>query len=681
MFIYNDNTIYVTRGDIGILSVTAEDNGEKHIFKQGDLLRLKVFEKKNCSNVVLQKDTPVTSDTESVDIYLTERDTKIGGVISKPVDYWYEIELNPLSDPQTIIGYDEDGAKVFKLFPEGKDVEEHEYTPEEIPFMDDELDLSSTRPVENQAIARAIEQLKGSIQRIDAASTELSAMVSLERARTTSLASLDEGSTTGDAELQDIRVDNKGTIHASAGESTRAMTDKLDNALSAICKNIGFKVIDLRDLPVEHHGAYITNNGEIVQANDKWSVRRYTPPSDAVFLHYEYGNQQQAFGCVYDAETNEIVTRLGSKDMWCVTYGKYFLITHYDGDDNFIPKYIHVYTHNNGGLTNGWITDESTLFATNCYYGGNVPVSHANSEVHKIIRHRNHDYYCSAVTKISTAISIGCQYNNDGVYLGELTADRTTGKLNLKDGCDYFLANVFGGENPFNVSSKYIGESEAVADYKLHSVVNKPFAFNRKTAVVFGDSITAGVTSNNLAVTANSYINLFAKRAGLTLTNRAVSGSTIANYRIESSSTPISERVVNNEEHFDFIIISGGVNDHVTGRPIGSFGDTDDTTVYGAMRKMCESLKAKHPTSEVIFITPVNVTKEFPNAILPLKDYRRAIYEVALSYGFSVVNGEEMGMPDEDSTFANLLIGSADGCHPTELGHKIYANALATMLL
>ena len=681
MFIYNDNTIYVTRGDIGILSVTAEDNGEPHVFKQGDLLRLKVFEKKNCSNVVLQKDTPVTSDTESVDIYLTERDTKIGGVISKPVDYWYEIELNPLSDPQTIIGYDEWGAKVFTLFPEGRDLDEYEYTPEEIPFMDDELDLSSTRPVENQAIARAIEQIKGSIQRIDAASIELSAMVALERARTTSLASLDEGSTTGDAELQDIRVDNKGTIHASAGESTRAMADKLDNALSAICKNIGFKVIDLRDLPVEHHGAYITNNGEIVQANDKWSVRRYTPSDDDVFLHYKCGSQQSAFGCVYDDETGEIATRLTIKELWCVTGGKYFLLTHYDGDDRFVPEFVHVYTYNGGKLANGWITDDSTLFAKNQYYGGNVPIAHTNSEVHKIERDRNCDYYCDAVTKISSAVSLGCQYNNGGRYLGEITADKSTGKLTLNDGCDYFLFNVFGGENPFNLSSKYIGGAQDDVEYDMHSIVNKPFAFNGKRAVVFGDSISVGVTSNNLAVTANSYINLFAKKAGLTLTNRAVSGSTIANYRIESSSTPISERVVNNEERFDFIIISGGVNDHVTGRPIGSFGDTDDTTVYGAMRKMCESLKANHSSSEVIFITPVNVTKEFPNAILPLKDYRRAIYEVALSYGFSVVNGEEMGMPDEDSTFANLLIGSSDGCHPTELGHKIYANALATMLL
>jgi hypothetical protein len=33
------------------------------------------------------------------------------------------VEVNPEIQPTTIIGYDEDGAKIFKLFPEGGDLE------------------------------------------------------------------------------------------------------------------------------------------------------------------------------------------------------------------------------------------------------------------------------------------------------------------------------------------------------------------------------------------------------------------------------------------------------------------------------------------------------------------------------------------------------------------------------
>ena len=89
MFKVNEDlSIYVTRGDIVTLSVTAEDNGEAYVFQPGDLVRIKVFGKKDCETVVLQKDFPITSETEEVEIFLDERDTKIGGVISKPTDYW-----------------------------------------------------------------------------------------------------------------------------------------------------------------------------------------------------------------------------------------------------------------------------------------------------------------------------------------------------------------------------------------------------------------------------------------------------------------------------------------------------------------------------------------------------------------------------------------------------------------
>jgi len=161
MFVLNDdNSIYATRGDIVFFSVTADDDGTPHVFKAGDVVRIKVYGKKDAESVVLQKDFAVADDASSVEIFLTGEDTKIGEVISKPKDYWYEVELNPDTEPQTIIGYDEDGAKLFKLFPEGADVEIPETDPEDIPVVDAELDATSHRPIENQAVARAFLDLE-----------------------------------------------------------------------------------------------------------------------------------------------------------------------------------------------------------------------------------------------------------------------------------------------------------------------------------------------------------------------------------------------------------------------------------------------------------------------------------------------------------------------------------------
>lgn len=124
MFVVNeDKSIYLTRGDAVFFGVKADDEGVDYIFRPGEEIRIKVFEKKKCENVVLQKDFPVEEETVRVDILLTEAETKIGNVVSKPVDYWYEIELNPHTYPQTLIGYDEDGPKIFRLYPEGRDME------------------------------------------------------------------------------------------------------------------------------------------------------------------------------------------------------------------------------------------------------------------------------------------------------------------------------------------------------------------------------------------------------------------------------------------------------------------------------------------------------------------------------------------------------------------------------
>ena len=155
-----DLSIEITRGDAVEFTVTAKDNGENYVFQVGDIVRFKVFEKKGCECVVLQKDFAVETANEEVTIQLTEADTKIGDLINKPKDYWYEVELNPDTYPQTIIGYNEDGAKVFKLYPEGRDLGSDPITPDDIPFVDKELDMTSDNPVENQAIAKEFAVVK-----------------------------------------------------------------------------------------------------------------------------------------------------------------------------------------------------------------------------------------------------------------------------------------------------------------------------------------------------------------------------------------------------------------------------------------------------------------------------------------------------------------------------------------
>lgn len=117
-----DLTIHITRGDTAVFTVGASvgegENKTPYTFREGDIVRFSVCGKKDYSNVVLQKDFKAVEGVAEVEIVLDSEDTKFGEDINKATEYWYEIELNPETKPQTIIGHTKDGAKVFMLYPE-----------------------------------------------------------------------------------------------------------------------------------------------------------------------------------------------------------------------------------------------------------------------------------------------------------------------------------------------------------------------------------------------------------------------------------------------------------------------------------------------------------------------------------------------------------------------------------
>ena len=118
--ITEEKHIHITRGDIATLDICIkQQDGSYYTFAIKDVVRLTVVAKNNYNEILIQKDVEVEAETEVVSILLNKEDTRFAQNVSKPVDYWYEIELNPETAPQTIIGHDEDGAKIFRIYPEG----------------------------------------------------------------------------------------------------------------------------------------------------------------------------------------------------------------------------------------------------------------------------------------------------------------------------------------------------------------------------------------------------------------------------------------------------------------------------------------------------------------------------------------------------------------------------------
>lgn len=334
-----DLTLHITRGDAGEIVVRAidetTDGGETpYIFKAGEVLRLKVYEKKNCSKVVLQKDYPVVKDAETVTLALTEADTKIGDTISKPVDYWYEIELNPFTEPQTIVGYDEDGAKILRLYPEGLDAEVIPPTEEELGTVDKELSLTSEKPIQNQAVTRAIVQLESTVEKNNTTTVEELAKakedVALLNARVNNLAKLNEGSTTGDAELIDARVGYNRTVYDTLGEAVRMQVGEV-NSYFTKSKNLIKTIIK---------GETVASNGKFVAlANKQRTDYIFLPPN--TYTYSNKGKEYSSFSfCVYrfDKTTQSYVFEkryAGAENTtFTLTEAKYVALS--DGDDAII---------------------------------------------------------------------------------------------------------------------------------------------------------------------------------------------------------------------------------------------------------------------------------------------------------------------------------------------------------
>lgn len=124
MQLIDDNTIHLTRGNVFKKPFSIEDdNGVLYLFSAGDVVRMRIMPAGKPNNVLLQKDFVVETPGDSVMITLTGDETKLDKLINAPVEYWYEMELNPETNPETVVCYDQKGPKILKLYPEGGDKE------------------------------------------------------------------------------------------------------------------------------------------------------------------------------------------------------------------------------------------------------------------------------------------------------------------------------------------------------------------------------------------------------------------------------------------------------------------------------------------------------------------------------------------------------------------------------
>lgn len=206
--------------------------------------------------------------------------------------------------------------------------------------------------------------------------------------------------------------------------------------------------------------------------------------------------------------------------------------------------------------------------------------------------------------------------------------------------------------------------------YYLPTIVDKPFNFTGANCIAFGDSISVGYWSN-AEHKDKSFFTIFKEMSGAN--NVSIAGVGGAAYSATGSATQIITQVQNaNITTRDYIFVEAGTNDYGRGTALSQLNtDLDALSTY---------LNANMKTGcKVIIITPTNRTAAPDGPCPTLDEYRQAITNWALLQGYSVINGEDLGIPPFAGSYMSAV--TDDGLHPTETGHKIMAKALATILL
>ena len=234
-----------------------------------------------------------------------------------------------------------------------------------------------------------------------------------------------------------------------------------------------------------------------------------------------------------------------------------------------------------------------------------------------------------------------------------------------------------------SIPSEYVTETEmneAIANISSGGSVDlSGNIFKNKVANFLGDSQTEVNYHKN-----KIYCDWVKEILGLSkVNNYGISGTTIAK-KNSSDNTAMCVRYANMDNNADLICVMGGVNDRWFNCQMGSFGDTDPITFYGAMETICDGLLTKYPGKTIIFITPTEQNNNSCNSAnrtgYTPTDFSNAMKRVCAKYSIPVFDANTCsGIYPLNQ--ANASLYTTDRLHLNNKGHEVLGNKLSKFIL
>lgn len=196
-----------------------------------------------------------------------------------------------------------------------------------------------------------------------------------------------------------------------------------------------------------------------------------------------------------------------------------------------------------------------------------------------------------------------------------------------------------------------------------------------KKFVSLGDSITwqDGKEYASTGETARGYQTIIKEKLGFAdYLNKGVSGAPVADGTANGNGTVTTAESVNYAS-YDLCIIAGGTNDFKLNVPLGAIseGDFNRGTFFGAYQTMIENILTQKPNIRICLFTPIHrnnggySTTSTNTAGHKLIDYVNAIRELGERYSLPVCDL----YANSGITKLNLSLYTLDGLHPNDEGY------------